>query len=45
MTGLLVEQSQDHLLHGRGKRFFSSLKHSNWGEADYVPPSSAKDKT
>jgi len=45
MTGLLVEQPQYHLLHGRGKRFFSSLKHSNWGEADYCLPSSAEDKT
>jgi len=45
MTGLLVEQPRDHLLHVRGKRFFSSVKHSTWGEADYCPPSSTKVKT
>lgn len=45
MTELPVEKPWDRLLHGRGKRFFSSLKHSNWCEADYCRPSSAEVKT
>jgi hypothetical protein len=44
MTEVLVEQPRDYLFHGWGKRFFSSMNHSNSSEADYCSPSSAKVK-